>query len=70
MQMTPTIADLMRQWRTLASLNTTEAGDRLGISARTVENIEQGRRRVGDVGLRIALVALIVAAKKSTRHRK
>ena len=65
-----TIADLMREWRTLASLNTSAAGDRLGISSRTVENIEQGRRRVGDVGLRIALEALIDAAKKSTRHRQ
>lgn len=68
--MIPTIAELMRQWRALASLNTAQAGDRLGISSRTVENIEQGRRRVGDVGLRIALEALIASAKKSTRHRK
>lgn len=68
--MPPTIADLMREWRAIASLNTSEAGDRLGISSRTVENIEQGRRRVGDVGLRIALEALIASAKQVKSPRR
>lgn len=37
-----TVADLMRAWRRAAGL-TTAAGERLGLSARTIEDIEQGR---------------------------
>ncbi len=37
------LARMMRGWRTSAELNTQEAGDWLGLSARTIEGIEQGR---------------------------
>ena len=37
------VADLMREWRKLAGLKTTAAGERLGLSARAIEDIEQGR---------------------------
>jgi predicted transcriptional regulator len=54
-----TTADLMRQWRAAAGLSTTEAGSRLGLSSRTIEDVEQGRRRAGDQLSMIALNALI-----------
>lgn len=57
------IADLMRAWRALAGLNTAEAGDRLGMSGRAIEDIEQGRRRADDELARIALKKLIEDAK-------
>ena len=57
------VAELMREWRTLAGLNTTEAGARLGLSGRAIEDIEQGRRRVDDELARIALNKLIDDAK-------
>lgn len=53
----------MREWRTLAGLNTTEAGARLGLSGRAIEDIEQGRRRADDELTRIALKTLIDDAK-------
>lgn len=69
-----TVASLMRQWRGLLGLNTAEAGARLGLSGRTIEDIEQGRKRSGDELARIALEALIReaerASRKPTRTRK
>lgn len=56
-------ADLMREWRRVAELNTAAAGERLGLSSRTVEDIEQGRSRVDDVLTRVALKKLIEDAK-------
>jgi predicted transcriptional regulator len=55
----PSVADLMRKWRRLLEINTAEAGKQLGLSPRSIEDIEQGRSRVGDVLTRIALDALI-----------
>ena len=57
------VADLMRTWRALAGLNTAEAGARLGMSGRAIEDIEQGRRRADDELARIALKKLIEDAK-------
>lgn len=54
-----TNAELMRIWRKLADINTAEAGKRLDLSPRSVEDIEQGRTRVGDVLTRLGLDALI-----------
>lgn len=56
-------ADLMREWRKLAGFNTAAAGERLGLSARAIEDIEQGRRRADDELTRIALKKLIDDAK-------
>ena len=56
-------ADLMREWRKLAGLNTARAGDRLNMSARAIEDIEQGRRRADDKLTEIALKKLIEDAK-------
>ncbi len=61
------VAALMRQWRRAADLNTSEAGARLGLSARNIENIEQGRRRAGDELTRIALEALIAQLDDEAR---
>lgn len=61
-----TNADLMRLWRRAAQLSTREAGARLGLSPRAIEDIEQGRRRARDGLTRIALEALLDTAKKST----
>ena len=52
----------MREWRRTAGLSTTEAGARLGLSRRTIEGIEQGRRE-GDELARIALEKLLEDAK-------
>lgn len=52
-------AELMKQWRRLLEINTAEAGKRLEMSPRAIEDIEQGRRRDGDVLTRIALESLI-----------
>jgi predicted transcriptional regulator len=60
----PTVADLMREWRRLAGLNTAAAGERLRLSSRAIEDIEQGRRRVGDELARIALQKLIEDANR------
>lgn len=59
----PAVADLMRAWRRAAGLSTADAGARLGLSSRSIEDIEQGRRRVGDVLTRIALENLLASAK-------
>lgn len=58
-----TNAELMREWRRLAGLNTAAAGERLGLSSRAIEDIEQGRRRAGDELTSIALKKLIGDAK-------
>ena len=57
------VADLMRLWRRTADINTAEAGRRLGMSARSIEDIEQGRRRAGDKLTEIALRTLIAEAR-------
>ena len=57
------VADLMREWRKLADINTAAAGERLGLSSRAIEDIEQGRRRADDELTRIALKKLIDDAK-------
>lgn len=57
------VADLMREWRRVAGLNTAAAGERLGLSPRAIEDIEQGRRRADDELTRIALKKLIEGAK-------
>ncbi len=56
-------ADLMREWRRAAALTTADAGERLGLSRRTIEDIELGRSRADDVLTRIALKKLIEDAK-------
>lgn len=62
-----TIADLMREWRGLAGFNTAQAGERLGLSSRSIEDIEQGRRRAGDELTLIALESMIEELKKNAR---
>lgn len=57
------VADLMREWRRVAGLSTGSAGERLGLSSRAIEDIEQGRRRESDELTRIALKKLIEDAK-------
>lgn len=56
------VADLMRTWRRLLEINTAEAGKRLEMSARTIEDIEQGRARAEDALARIALEQLVYEA--------
>jgi DNA-binding XRE family transcriptional regulator len=58
------LASLMRSWRRKARINTREAGERLGISPRTVENIEQGR---GFSNPNLLVLALLQAAKGVTK---
>lgn len=58
-----TVADLMREWRKIAGLNTAAAGERLGLSARAIEDIEQGRRRADDKLSLLGLKKLIEDAK-------
>lgn len=57
------VADLMRAWRAAAGLSTEDAGKRLNLSRRTIEDIELGRSRAEDVLARIALKKLIEDAK-------
>lgn len=57
------LAELMRSWRRRARLNTREAGERLGLSGRTVEGIEQGR---GFSHPNLLVLALLQAAKDVT----
>jgi transcriptional regulator with XRE-family HTH domain len=54
-----TVADLMKAWRAAAGLSTAAAGERLKLSARAIEDIEQGRRRADDELARIALKKLL-----------
>lgn len=60
-----TTASLMKEWRTIANINTTEAGRLLRLSRRTIEDIEQGRRRAKDEVTRLALERLIAKIKKA-----
>lgn len=48
-------AERMRDFRNIFGLNTKAAGRVLGLSSRTIEDIEQGRRCVGDRVLELAL---------------
>ena len=43
MPRTKPLAELLRQWRVGMGYNTAQAGEELGMSARTIEGIEQGR---------------------------
>ena len=63
-------ASAMREWRRLLEISTAEAGKKLGLSSRAIEDIEQGRRRAGDVLTTVALAALIADAKKVMKRRK
>ena len=63
-------AEAMKEWRRLLGISTAQAGEKLGLSSRAIEDIEQGRRRAGDVLTTLALAALINDAKKSSRRRK
>lgn len=60
-----TTASLMKEWRKIANINTAEAGSLLGLSSRTIEDIEQGRRRADDAVTRLALERLIAEFKKA-----
>jgi predicted transcriptional regulator len=53
------VAELMKAWRAKAGLNTAAAGERLNLSPRAIEDMEQGRRRVDDELARIALKKLL-----------
>jgi DNA-binding XRE family transcriptional regulator len=53
------LAKLMRQWRAAKGLSVTDAGDALGLSARTIEGIEQGRGFNAPRVLEIALTCLL-----------
>ena len=57
------VADLMRTWRADAGLSTAEAGERVGLSRRTIEDIEQGRIRVDDELTRAGLKYFLENAK-------
>lgn len=57
------VADLMREWRVTAGHNTQSAGRELGLSSRSIEDIEQGRTRVDDVLTRNGLEAMIAQAR-------
>lgn len=50
-----TNAARLREFRRRFDLNTEAAGRVLGLSSRAIEDIEQGRRRVGDRVLELAL---------------
>jgi transcriptional regulator with XRE-family HTH domain len=56
-------ADLMREWRKLAGLSREQAGERIGLGAAAIRDIEQGLRRDGDRLTEIALKKLIADAK-------
>lgn len=56
-------AYLMREWRTITGLSASDAGARLGLSGRTIEDIEQGRSRAGDVLAQLGLQKLIEESK-------
>jgi DNA-binding XRE family transcriptional regulator len=55
------LAELMKNWRQSARINAREAGARLGLSARTIEGIEQGR---GFSHPNLLVMALIQATKE------
>lgn len=58
-----TVASLMKEVRQRYKLSTIQAGKLLGLSSRTIEDIEQGRRREDDTLTRIALECLIEHTK-------
>lgn len=60
----------MRTWRRLLEINTAQAGERLEMSPRAIEDIEQGRRRADDVLTRIALEALVHDAAHEAECRE
>ena len=62
--MTRTVAALMRERRRIRGYNTDMAGRELGMSGRSIECIEQGRRRADDRLTEIALRALIREAQE------
>lgn len=62
------VADLMREWRRLAGLNTAQAGEELGLSSRSIEDIEQGRTRSNDVLTHHGLEALIAQERLHKGH--
>ena len=49
------LSEAVRIWRTSRGLNTADAGEALGMSARTIEGIEQGRPFRYEKMLRLAL---------------
>lgn len=55
----------MRAWRAAAGLSTAEAGERLNLSRRTIEDIELGRSRANDELARIALEKLSTDAENT-----
>ncbi len=57
------VADLMREWRAVAGLTTAQAGERVGLSRRTIEDVEQGRIRVNDELTRAGLKYFLENAK-------
>jgi predicted transcriptional regulator len=59
----------MRKWRRLLEINTAEAGRQLGLSPRSIEDIEQGRTRDGDELTRLGLQALIRDASHEAECR-
>lgn len=66
---TKSTAYLMREWRTITGLSASDAGARLGLSGRTIEDIEQGRSRAGDVLAQLGLQKLIEEAKGRTASK-
>lgn len=57
----------MRAWRAAADLTTAEAGERVGLSRRTIEDIEQGRIRVDDELTRAAIAQSLAPRQRSQR---
>lgn len=53
-----TLAETIKAWRTRADISTREAAERLGMSRRTLEHIEQGRPYSNERLLRLAIEAL------------
>lgn len=50
-----TLAETLKRWRIAQGFNTLQAGEALGMSARTIEGIEQGRSFRYEKMLRLAL---------------
>lgn len=57
------LATMLRLWRQSWALNTAEAGEWLGISGRTVENIEQGRAFGTPRTVALAIACLMLQKK-------
>lgn len=56
-------ADLMREWRRVAGLSREQAGERVGLAANAIRDIEQGLRRADDRLTQAGLKKLIEDAK-------